>query len=73
MTLTGWYSDPANRIDAIQFGQGESLTTAQIDGLVQAMSAFAPGEPNGPQLGTDVAAPITPIALPNSAVTLPMS
>jgi Ca2+-binding RTX toxin-like protein len=47
ITLTGWYTDQAHRVDVLQFADGQQLTSAQVDGLVQAMSAFAPGEPNG--------------------------
>jgi Ca2+-binding RTX toxin-like protein len=69
VTLSGWFTDAAHRVDTIQFAGGTSLTSAQVtalvpaapatiavgeqngasqlDGLVQAMSAFAVGEQNG--------------------------
>jgi len=71
VTLSGWYSDAANRIDAIKFGNGDTLTTSQIDGLVQAMSAFAPGEQNGARAAVDLTAPSNRLDLVNPTVTLP--
>jgi hypothetical protein len=49
VTLSGWYTDAAHRVDTIQFAGGESLTAAQVNALVPAAApaTIAVGEQNG--------------------------
>ena len=67
------HPEGANKLDSIQFAGGDTLTTSQIDSLVQAMSAFAPGEPNGAQAAIDLVAPAARIEIMNPGITLPQS
>jgi Ca2+-binding RTX toxin-like protein len=74
VTLTGWYSDAAHRVDTIQFAGGESLTSAQVDGLVQAMSSFAVGEQNGPShAGIAIGEGTSRLEIINPGITLPQA
>jgi Ca2+-binding RTX toxin-like protein len=40
-TLQGWYSDTGNQLDRFELSNGATLAAAQVQQLVEAMSAFA--------------------------------
>jgi Ca2+-binding RTX toxin-like protein len=70
ITVTGWFADPNNRLDGIQLASGDVLTATQIEGLVSAMAAFAPGEIIG-QPSLDLGGSIVPIAVGVGSSDLP--
>jgi Ca2+-binding RTX toxin-like protein len=40
VTIQNWYTDPVNRTETIQAGDGQTLRSTQVDVLIQAMAAF---------------------------------
>jgi Ca2+-binding RTX toxin-like protein len=40
VTIHNWYADPVNRTETIQAGDGQTLLSAQVDVLIQAMATF---------------------------------
>jgi Ca2+-binding RTX toxin-like protein len=40
VTIQNWYTDPVNRTETIQAGDGQTLLSAQVDVLIQAMATF---------------------------------
>lgn len=40
ITVQNWYTSSANRIETIQAGNGQTMLTAQVDQLIQAMASF---------------------------------
>ncbi len=47
VTVAGWYSNDASKIDEFVDGTGETLNRSEIDQLVSAMAAFSPSDGTG--------------------------
>ena len=60
ITIDGWYSSPAKRIEVFQSGDNFSTTDTQVDLLVQAMAAFNPPPSGQLELSPGLHSQLTP-------------
>jgi len=65
ITLDGWYTSPAERVELVQSGDNFSITDTQVDLLVQAMAAFNPPPSGQLELSPDLRSQLTPTLAAN--------
>ncbi|EJN09578.1 calcium-binding protein [Herbaspirillum sp. YR522] len=61
LTVRGWYSNPARRLDQLELAGGQRLVEGRVESLVQAMSAFEPPAPGTAGLPAELQTVLKPV------------
>jgi Ca2+-binding RTX toxin-like protein len=61
VSITGWYDDPARRVESFATADGQILLDSQVQVLVDAMAAFAPPSAADGGLPPSYQAQLTPV------------
>jgi Ca2+-binding RTX toxin-like protein len=65
IAIDDWYSGPDHQIEAVQAGDGYTLTNTQVDQLVQAMAGFKPPASGELDLSADLQDQLQPVLTAN--------
>ena len=65
LTITGWYTNPAKRIESFHLADGQALQATQVQRLVDAMAAFAPPGAGQTTLPPAYQSALQPVIAPN--------
>ena len=65
LTINGWYTNPAKRIESFQLADGQALQATQVQRLVDAMAAFAPPAAGQTTLPPAYQSALQPVIAPN--------
>ncbi len=65
LTINGWYTNPAKRIESFQLADGQALQATQVQRLVDAMATFAPPAAGQTTLPPAYQSALQPVIAPN--------
>ncbi|MFM9916185.1 MAG: beta strand repeat-containing protein, partial [Rhizobacter sp.] len=67
LTINGWYSSAANRVESFKLSDGQALQASQVQQLVDAMAAFAPPAAGQTTLPANYQTALNPVIAPSWA------
>ncbi|MDL2339166.1 MAG: calcium-binding protein, partial [Pseudomonadota bacterium] len=67
LTINGWYTSTANRVESFKLSDGQALQASQVQRLVDAMAAFAPPAAGQTTLPANYQTALNPVIAPSWA------